>query len=358
MYMIVLRLLPLCWFLTDHCPGAGVPVTSPQLYSAGCTEDLRVSLMYLKYTYPNAPLLGVGFSLGANVLTRYLGEEGEQSRLISGCAIACVRLVFFLFVSKCSLLTVIVLALEHRKEFGNVRISLTLSLINHTDQLLTSMYHSVESSWISRSVYSKALGRNLMNMMKRNVVALSQFRDHPVSQAITDAIALDAPPCMSGFDNMITRIIGGSAPCFPFPSVFEYYEWCASDRVISDIRVPYLAINSKDDPIVIEYPTDSAGNGWVALAFTTWGGHLGWFEADTNHQMRRWVRKPVLEWIKGLIERLSLDEHGIIHGRKCRPFRKVDGFLKEVGREEYGCREIDGDVQIVDFKSGGHLRGL
>jgi uncharacterized protein len=34
--------------------------------------------------------MGVGFSLGANVLTRYLGEEGESSRLNSGCILACV----------------------------------------------------------------------------------------------------------------------------------------------------------------------------------------------------------------------------------------------------------------------------
>ena len=38
-------------------------------------------------------MVGIGFSLGANVLTRYLGEEGEQSLLSSGCAMACVRRV-------------------------------------------------------------------------------------------------------------------------------------------------------------------------------------------------------------------------------------------------------------------------
>ena len=36
-------------------------------------------------------MVGIGFSLGANVLTRYLGEEGERSLLSSGCAMACVR---------------------------------------------------------------------------------------------------------------------------------------------------------------------------------------------------------------------------------------------------------------------------
>lgn len=34
--------------------------------------------------------MGIGFSLGANVLTRYLAEEGDNSRFISGCVLGCV----------------------------------------------------------------------------------------------------------------------------------------------------------------------------------------------------------------------------------------------------------------------------
>ena len=70
--------------------GAGVPVTSPQLYSAGHTDDLRQALMFISHLYPRAPLIGLGFSLGANVMTRYLAEEGEKSRLLAGCALGCV----------------------------------------------------------------------------------------------------------------------------------------------------------------------------------------------------------------------------------------------------------------------------
>jgi predicted alpha/beta-fold hydrolase len=64
--------------------GAGTPITSPQLYSAYHTDDLRQALIYLRSVYPRASFHGIGFSLGANVLCRYLGEEGKQSRLSSG----------------------------------------------------------------------------------------------------------------------------------------------------------------------------------------------------------------------------------------------------------------------------------
>lgn len=70
--------------------GAGVPVTSPRLYTAGHTDDLRQALIYISNKYPRAPLLGLGFSLGANIMTRYLGEEGDRSRLSSALVVSCV----------------------------------------------------------------------------------------------------------------------------------------------------------------------------------------------------------------------------------------------------------------------------
>lgn len=59
--------------------------------SAGHTDDIRSALLYISAKYPKAPLLGVGFSLGANVLTRYVGEEGVNSRLKAAAVLACVR---------------------------------------------------------------------------------------------------------------------------------------------------------------------------------------------------------------------------------------------------------------------------
>jgi predicted alpha/beta-fold hydrolase len=83
--MVVFERTPLTYAFSV---GAGVPVTSPKLYTAGSTDDLRQALMYISYSYPHAPLLGLGFSIGANKLTRYLAEEGENSRLLSACILS------------------------------------------------------------------------------------------------------------------------------------------------------------------------------------------------------------------------------------------------------------------------------
>lgn len=69
---------------------AGVPLTSPQLYSAGHTDDIRQAVTYISHRYPKAPLLAVGFSLGANVMSRYVAQEGEECRFLSACALGCV----------------------------------------------------------------------------------------------------------------------------------------------------------------------------------------------------------------------------------------------------------------------------
>jgi len=48
---------------------AGHKITSPILYNARATWDTRQTVKWLRQTFPNRPLFGIGFSLGANILT-------------------------------------------------------------------------------------------------------------------------------------------------------------------------------------------------------------------------------------------------------------------------------------------------
>ena len=45
-------------------------ITSPRLYSAGITDDIRLVINYIKKCISDAPLLGIGFSMGANILLK------------------------------------------------------------------------------------------------------------------------------------------------------------------------------------------------------------------------------------------------------------------------------------------------
>ena len=55
------------------------PIVTPQFYSASFTQDMRCVVAHLASKYPKSRLFAAGWSLGANILTRYLGEEGEST---------------------------------------------------------------------------------------------------------------------------------------------------------------------------------------------------------------------------------------------------------------------------------------
>ena len=69
--------------------------------------------------------------------------------------------------------------------------------------------------------------------------------------------------------------------------------------------------------------------------------------------LERWIRKPVVEWIRAVGEDMVVDT-----GRG-RPLHEVDGFLKEVGRDDIGCKEVEGGGHVVGVEGeGGLLAGL
>ncbi|KAL1739432.1 Alpha/Beta hydrolase protein [Schizophyllum fasciatum] len=276
---------------------AGIPITSPRLYSSGATDDFRQELAYIRSLYPDAPLIGLGFSLGANVLTRYLAEEGEESRLVAGCAVAC-----------------------------------PWNLLDDCNGLL--------NTFLGTQLYSKGMACSLRKIVKRNKTAFTAGPEH--AAAVEAALALKRPT-LKVFDDHFTRLFGGGAPMFPFPSAHAYYTGTSSHLAVRDIAVPLLALNAADDPIVCRLPT-LAGSENVVLAVTRHGGHLAWFEAGKRGgEPRRWMRRPVLEWLKVCGDDLV---HGAM-ARRERPVVVVDGWVTEAGGEEaYGCRPLSGSKII------------
>ncbi|KAB8416409.1 hypothetical protein FH972_024928 [Carpinus fangiana] len=107
------------------------PVTTPRLFNARSTWDIRQTVKWLRKKYPNRPLFAVGFSLGANILVNYLGEEGEACELKG--AVACS---------------------------------------NPWDLAQGSI--SLQRSWLGKEVYSKTMATNLKKLFKRHLDVLKQ----------------------------------------------------------------------------------------------------------------------------------------------------------------------------------------
>ncbi|TBU32393.1 AB-hydrolase YheT [Dichomitus squalens] len=289
---------------------AGVPITSPQLYSALHTEDIRVAVMYIAKQYPRAPLIGVGFSLGANILTRYLAEEGSNSRLVAGCALGC-----------------------------------PWDLVASSDRLESRPFH--------RLVYSRGMAQNLQKLVARHRDTLAKFPDSALWKTVEAKLPRKDMSLME-FDDAITRLAGGSSPPFPFASARDYYTAASSHKVLDDIRVPFLAVSAADDPVASHIPIGETDNPWVVLAVTNGGGHLGWFEAGKAFgALERWIRKPVVEWLRAIGEDLVVEQE------RGKPLHEVDGFLKEVGRDDIGCKTVEGGGHVVGVEGEeGLLAGL
>jgi hypothetical protein len=169
------------------------------------------------------------------------------------------------------------------------------------------------------------------------------------------AVALALPlknPTVDTFDGTFTCVAGGPAPIFPLASAEDYYRWASSHHVLQDIRVPFLGINAADDPLIHHVPLHDIGNGYVVMCLTPGGGHLGWFKAGKPRQ--RWTTRPVLDWLKLVAE----DVVPVIKAARV-PYEDQDGFLKEHGRNNIGCKEIDiGEDMSSTYKVLGGLQGL
>ncbi|KZT26218.1 AB-hydrolase YheT [Neolentinus lepideus HHB14362 ss-1] len=299
---------------------AGTPVTSPQLYTGGHTDDLRQALMYLSQLYPEAPLIGLGFSLGANVIARYLGQEGNKSRLLAAAVLGC-----------------------------------PWDLVKNSERIEGDLFY--------REIYSKALARNLLKMLRTNAAHLSRLAapHTPTAQALANTLQLKSP-YLKDFDVAWTSVAGATYPPFPMDSADAYYEWAGSAQHVHNIRVPLLCVNASDDPIVRDLPIEEVRqNGWVCLAVTRHGGHLGWFEKPEKGDreakgwfgLRRWVRKPVLEWFRATAEHLVGEQ------REIPELYEQGGWIVERGRESLGFREVEGGGKVIGVEGeAGLLAGL
>lgn len=205
---------------------------------------------------------------------------------------------------------------------------------------------------------------NLVRLFRRNLEHLNTVPTTSPHKAHIDKLGVIAKvqddrwakgKTLRAVDEVMVCNVGGHfAPHgpFPFASADAYYAWGSSHHVLPDVRVPLLALNAADDPIVRTVPTDCGANARVCVALTHAGGHLGWFE-DSG---RRWVVQPALEYFRALAEDLVPDH---APGEGEPGVQLEDGFWREKGRSHIGWRVVeDGQLIIADHGATGLVAGL
>lgn len=134
--------------------------------SGAVTDDLRSALTFLSHFAPDAPLYGIGFSLGANQQAKFVGEEGAD----------------------CPYNAAIVLGAPFDFWKGHIALS---------------------STWL-RSIYSRAMSSNLRRLVKRHEHVL---KGDP--RLDWDAIFSNPNSTLFEFDSLVTAPLSGFVRLLP-----------------------------------------------------------------------------------------------------------------------------------------------
>lgn len=223
---------------------ANSPVTTAKFYSASFTGDLRQVVDHVLTRYPQCNIYAAGWSLGANILVRYLGEETDKCRL-SGA------------VSMCNPFDLVIADEDFHKGFNNV--------------------------------YDRALANSLRAIFKKHALLFEgldgEYNIPKVANAKT----------VRDFDDGLTRV------SFGFKSVDDYYSNSSSSDSIKNISIPLLCIQAENDPIAPSrgIPRDDIkANPNCLLIVTPQGGHLGWIAGDEAPFGCPWTDPIVMEFLE------------------------------------------------------------
>ncbi|CAL9077567.1 unnamed protein product [Musa acuminata var. zebrina] len=220
------------------------PVTTPQFYSASFTEDLCQVVSHVSTRYPKSKIYAVGWSLGANILVRYLGQESQNCPL-SGA------------VSLCNPFNLVIADEDFHKGFNNV--------------------------------YDKALARALREIFKKHALLFEGLGGEYNILMAANARSVRE------FDEGLTRV------SFGFKSVDDYYFNSSSSSSIGCVCTPLLCIQAANDPIAPSrgIPREEIKeNPNCLLIVTPQGGHLGWVAGDETPFEAPWTDHVVMEFLE------------------------------------------------------------
>tara|TARA_Y100000780_G_scaffold111607_1_gene100873 strand:+ start:4551 stop:5582 length:1032 start_codon:yes stop_codon:yes gene_type:complete len=219
-------------------------------YHSGETEDLRFFINYLKSKFPKRPLFAIGFSLGGNVLAKYLGEQGSKSNL-NGAAVVSAP---FDLSSSCQVI---------RKSLGKI--------------------------------YQKYLLDRMKKSMHRKLPQIEQ----QISLTPEKLMAIDD---LWQFDNMLT------APLHGFADAEDYYQQASAKPFLKAIATPTLIVHAKDDPMlsIKAVPNSTDVSEYVTLRISEKGGHVGFISGNNPFKPIYWLERVVPDYFQQLVTKEQL----------------------------------------------------
>ncbi|XP_069551500.1 monoacylglycerol lipase ABHD2-like [Brachyistius frenatus] len=233
-------------------------LTSPRMFTYGCTWEFAAMVDDIKLAFPQSLLVVVGFSMGANIVCKFLGENQSNQDRVLCCVSVC-------------------------QGYNALRAQETFLQWNQC-----------------RRLYNFVLADNMKKLILSHRSSLLGMNSSKVDDA--DLNKLYAATSLMQIDDSIMRKFHG------YSSVKEYYEKESCLQYTPKITVPLLLVNSSDDPLVhqslLAIPRTLAEKmPSVMFALTQHGGHMGFFEgAMLFPQPLSWMDKVIVEYTNGICQ--------------------------------------------------------
>lgn len=215
----------------------------PRLYHSGETGDLDFVVKQLAAREPGAPLYAIGFSLGGNVLLKWLGESGAASE---------------------------------------IRAAATISVPYDL---------AAASRFLERRIGLVYTGHFLARLKTKALDLIARF---PHETSHIDRSRLRAARTFWELDDCLT------APLHGFCGADDYYTRSSSLPYLSRIGIPTLCLSAADDPLI---PADSAerarglASPQVSVEVTRWGGHAGFVTGRWPWRAVYWAEERAVAWL-------------------------------------------------------------
>uniref|UniRef100_A0A183C915 AB hydrolase-1 domain-containing protein n=1 Tax=Globodera pallida TaxID=36090 RepID=A0A183C915_GLOPA len=228
-----------------------VQLTSQRIFSYGGNGEMEAMFQTLSKLYPRTYFIGIGFSMGANVLTNcFAGLDREIcSRVLLG-------------ISVCQ-------------------------------GYCASDGASLLFDWEGgRRLYNYIITENLKRLLRRNyTMAVQPY----VRTGLVDEQKLWSSTSLLWFDECYSRRVHN------FTSVADYYSHISCFPRIKDIKIPMIFVNTLDDPLVPEALWDPVrqlceSHPLHSFVLLKHGGHLGFLEGNSlKPRSVTWLDRFILE---------------------------------------------------------------
>nr|WP_029404814.1 hydrolase [Stutzerimonas stutzeri] len=226
---------------------SGEPNLLPRAYHSGASDDLTEVTIHLQAARPLAPLHAVGYSLGGNVLLKYLGETGQATPLQKAVAVS----------------------VPFRLDQCADRIGLGFSRI-----------------------YQAHFMREMVAYVKDKQQLFASKGDDEHLSALQRLGSLKGMRTFWDFDGRFT------APLHGYADATDYYRRASSRYFLPDIRIPTLLIQAEDDPFVFRHsvPEPDELSATTTLELHRTGGHVGFVEGSPT-KPSYYLERRIPEWL-------------------------------------------------------------